>query len=186
MGTTVTPNLALIKPDTAESIKQALPTFAGWASQNGSNCDKIDGLFRASTHTYTPVWGATTTPPTLGAGGSVAGKYMRIYPRLVFGEIRIFCGGAGFAGGTGSYTLTLPATAPPEFATFFDTAALGKVILLDSDTVLNSTVGELQYTNTGVVLIRSTAGISVTQASPFTFAQNDRISAYFMYPTADA
>src|SRR4051812_18444787 len=115
MGKTITSNLSLIKPDLNESIKQALPTFDGWASENGTNCDTIDSLFRHTTHTYTPVWTTDTGPnPTLGAGGFIEGKYIRLYPKMVIGYIRISVGGAGFAAGTGLYRLTPPCTLAAE------------------------------------------------------------------------
>jgi len=171
MGTTVTGNLGLIKPDEDESIKEDLPTFAGWAAQNTINCDKVDALFRATNATYVPVWGASTTPPTLGAGGFVTGKFLCLWPRLVVAEIKIFAGGAGFLGGSGTYSLTLPAAVPAEFPTFFDAVNLGKAIVLDADNVLNSnTMAVLLNASTSLLFLRPPNGSSWTNAFPFTLA----------------
>lgn len=187
MGTTTTTNLALIKPDTDEKIKEELPTFAGWAAQNAINCDKIDGLFRASNTTYSPTWSAVTTPPTLGAGGFVEGKYLRLWPRLVIGYFRIFAGAAGFNAGSGAYTLTLPATVPTEFPTLSTSVPIGKAVLLDADVVLSSDLLLPQYiAASGLMQLFIPLGGAWSNTNPITLAQNDRVSGYFMYPTSDA
>lgn len=187
MGTTTTSNLALIKPDVNESIKEDLPTFPGWADQNADNCDVIDGLFRASTHTYTPTWGASTTPPVLGSGGFIEGKWVRLFPRMVFGQIRLFAGGAGFSAGSGTYNLSLPVAIPPEFATFFNAVVIGKAIVLDNDNVLNTNVMAAVYDiGASNMILKPPNGSSWTNAFPFTVAQNDRVSLQFSYPTAAA
>jgi hypothetical protein len=185
MGITVTSNLALIKPDANESIKQSLPTFNGWASQNGTNMDKIDALFRKDTASYTPVWSAVTTPPTLGAGGLIEGKYVRFLPRLVVVFVRIFCGGAGFAAGTGNYSITIPVAADPSFSAFSHTLPIGKMIYQDNSAVLTSSVFPLIYSpSAGTVFARPSEGGTWGSALPVVPAQNDRYSGYFIYPTA--
>lgn len=188
MGITVTTNLGLIKPDINESIKQALPTFNGWASQNAANMDAIDALFRASTGTYTPTWGATTTPPTLGTAGFTEGKYVRLFPRMVYVFFRIFAGGAGFAAGTGSYTVSLPPVAiDPAFGVvnFSDVVPLGKMIFQDNSAVLTSSVFPLNYSPTPNILLGSASvGGTWSATVPVVPAQNDRFSGYFIYPTA--
>lgn len=187
MGTTVTTNLGLIKPDTSESIKENLPTFAGWADQNADNCDQIDALFRHTTHTYSPAWTADTLNPTLGAGGAVAGKYIRLFPRMVFGYFTIFAGGAGFATGTGLYRLSLPVAMSAELLTLNESFPVGKAYIHDNDVVANSSTFIVMYdiANT-VFFFRKWDGDSWRSTTPFTPAQNDRVSGYFTYPTADA
>ncbi len=187
MGTTVTTNLALIKPDDNESIKSStVPFFAGWAVQNGSNCDVIDGLFRDSNHTWTPVWTTDiASNPVLGAGGLLEGKYIRLFPRMVLGYFRIFTGGAGFTPGTGLYRLSIPVAVPTEFATFSDSIPVGKAYLLDADAVATSTNLVVMYDVTNNVLFfRKHDGNAWRENTPITLAQNDRVSGYFMYPTA--
>lgn len=186
MGTSVTTNLELIKPDSDEFIKENLPTFPGWAAQNEFNMDTLDALFRKSTHTYTPAWTATTTNPTLGAGGFVDASFVRLFPRMVICHFRIFTGGAGFAAGTGTYLLSLPTGIASEFTSFFNSVALGKAILLDNDTVLNCSNMEVLYdVGTAKLYMRTATGSSFGATIPITLAQNDRVSGYFIIPTSD-
>jgi len=187
MGTTVTTNLALIKPDTSESIKEDLPTFDGWAAQNADNMDKIDSLFRSeSSGTYTLTWGATTTPPTLGAGGFTEGKYIRLFPRMVVVFFRIFMGGVGAANGSGNYTLNLPPVAiDSSFSDFSDTLPIGKMIFQDNNAVLTSSIFTLVYHPvSGLLRARAAEGGTWASGYPIAPQQNDRYSGYFMYPTA--
>lgn len=187
MGVTVTTNLSLIKPDVDESIKQNLPTFNGWSSHNSSNCDIIDALFRASSHTYTLTWTGTSNP-TLGTGGFLEGKYVRVSPRMVFGHFRMFTGGAGFAVGSGTYKFNTPSAATPaaELKTFDDNFTVGKAILLDADNVVTCQNMLVVYNIVADALfLRPSAGGTWNPTSPITIAQNDRVSGYFMYPTSD-
>lgn len=188
MGITVTTNLSLIKPDADESIKENLPTFAGWADQNADNCDVLDALFRAETLTWTPTWTADTTSPTLGAGGFIEGKYIRLTPRMTYGYFRIFTGGAGFAAGSGTYHISAPpAVVPSEFTTFFNNVVIGKVALFDNDTVLTSSNMIMLYDVASTnFYFRSSTGSTWNPTTPITLAQNDRLAGYFMYPTSVA
>jgi hypothetical protein len=188
MGITVTTNLGLIKPDTSESIREALPTFTGWAAQNTVNADKLDTLFRAATASYTPVWGGTTSPPTLGAGGFTEGKYIRIFPRMVAVFFRLFLGGAGAAVGSGSYTIDLPVAIDPAFATpsvFSVNIPVGKAIYQDNSAVLTSSNFTLHYSVTFNKIMAYTAtGGTWSPTIPTALQQQDRFSGYFIYPTA--
>ena len=188
MGTTVTTNLGLIKPDGNESIKANLPTFAGWAVQNGLNQDKLDALFRASTGTYTVNFTASSVNPTLGTGGTTEGKYIRLWPRMVLVFFRVFMGGAGFATGTGHYRINLPFTVDPVLTAFAtETLSIGKAIFQDNSAVLTSSVFSIGYLHSATSLIfRPSAGGLWDNASPVTLAQNDRLAGYVMYPTSDA
>lgn len=189
MGTTTTTNLGLIKPDTDESIKAVVtPPSDGWAVQNGVNCDKIDTLFRhTNTHTWTPTWTADTTNPTLGSGGSVSGKFIRLFPRMVLAYFQIFTGGAGFAAGSGLYRIAVPATVPTEFGTINDTMAVGKAYLHDNDAVATSSnLVVLYQPSTNLLVFRKHDGNFWRDNTPFTVAQNDRLSGYCIYPTSDA
>lgn len=187
MGTTVTANLSLIKPDDDEQIKSG-GGFAGWAVQNGLNCDAIDGLFRhTNTHTWTPTWTADSVNPTLGAGGSTDGKYIRLFPRMVLAYFRIFTGGAGFATGTGLYRISLPVAVPSEFATHNNALAIGKAYLHDDSAVATSSNMVVLYDiGSNLINFRKHDGNFWRDNTPFTLAQNDRVSGYFMYPTAAA
>lgn len=186
MGTTVTTNLGLIKPDDDESIKANLPTFPGWATQNGSNCDKIDALFRNATATYSLTWSAAT-PPTLGSGGFAEGKFVRLFPRMVLVYFRIFTGGTGFAVGSGGYSFNLPTGVASEFTTVNDSVPAGKAIYQDNSAAVSSSVFEVVYGSLGNnFFLRPPGGSSWSPTVPVVPAQNDRVSGYLLYPTADA
>lgn len=186
MGTTVTTNLGLIKPDVNESIREDLPTFAGWAAQNEDNMDAVDALFRASTvNPYTVNWTAGTLNPTLGAGGFTEGKYVRLTPSLVIGWFRIQFGGAGFATGTGHYRINHPLAVDSDFATFQDIIPCGKAMFQDNSASLTSSAFTVSYNVAANALVcRASAGDIWSSTNPVVPAQNDKISGYFMYPTS--
>jgi hypothetical protein len=187
MGTTVTTNLGLIKPDVDEKIQEDLPTFAGWAAQNEINCDKIDALFRHTDHSYVPTWTGSGGNPTLGAGGSVTGKYLRLFPAMVIGEFKINTGGAGFLAGSGTYSVSVPLAIAPELVTLNNSFPIGKAYLHDADSVANSTILTVMYSTSGNdMFFRPHTGAVWSNTAPFTLAQTDRVSGYFMYPTSVA
>lgn len=182
MGTTVTTNLALIKPDADESIKATGP-FVGWPAQNGANCDVLDALWRASTHTWTPTWTASVNP-VLGATGFIEGKYIRLWPRMVVGFLRLYTGGAGFTAGTGGYNFTLPVAMDPSLAGFASELPIGKAIFYDDSAVATSSAFTAMYsTSGGTMFFKQPSNDAWTAASPVALAQQDRLSAFFMYPT---
>jgi hypothetical protein len=191
MGTDLTTNLALIKPDLEEKIKpQTSPFFAGWAVQNATNCDKIDAIFRSTTHTYTPGFTATTTNPTLGSGSVLAGKWVRLFPKLVLGFIRVDFGGAGFAAGSGIYELTIPTTIDSDWlaSISIENIPFGRAYLRDNNSTLNSQASTVYWeTTTSKLRIRNEPGGSAWgSANPFAAEQEDQCSLYFMYVTAAA
>lgn len=184
MGTTVTTNLGLIKPDEDEKIQEDLPTFAGWAAQNEQNCDTIDALFRHDYASYSPAWTADTTNPVLGAGGSVTGKYVRLWPRMVIGNFMIATGGAGFSAGSGLYRLSLPVAMDPDIIALGLDIPVGKAYLHDDSAVATSTVVVVLYdTVNDVFFFRKHDGNAWRNNTPFTLAQQDRLAGYFMYAT---
>lgn len=187
MGTTTTTNLNLIKPDILESIKEDLPSFPGWADQNADNCDTLDALFRATTHTYAPVWDASGTNPTLGSGGFVEGKYIRMMPRMVVGFFRIYTGTTGFSAGTGLYRLTAPVAAAAELDGFNSELPVGKAAFHDASSVATSSAFTVMYSSSSQKLfMRIPVGDGWTATAPVALGQSDRIQGYFYYPTSAA
>lgn len=187
MGTTTTQNLSLIKPDALESIKEDLPSFPGWADQNADNCDTLDGLFRVTTHTYTPTWDTSGTNPTLGSGGFVEGKYIRMMPRMVLGFFRIYTGTTGFSAGTGLYRITKPVAVATELGGFNSEIAVGKASFHDASAVATSSAWTVMYSSSsGLLFLRLPVGDGWTVSSPVALGQGDRISGYFYYPTSVA
>lgn len=188
MSTTVTTNLALIKPDEDESIAEDLPTFSGWATQNAANCEIIDGLFRASTATPSFTFSAESGGFVLGAGGFTTFKTLRLFPRMVFVFFRIYAGGAGFAAGSGNYQITgITPAIDSAFSTFNTPIEIpvGTSVFRDDSAALTSGIMTAIF-NTGgpSVSFRNPGGTKWTAADPVTMAQQDRASGYFMYPTS--
>jgi len=85
--------------------------LSDWPSQNSVNCDDIDSYAGPclTTHpiqTYTPALTASTTNPNLGTGGTLIGKYYKIFDQIyTWGEIRF---GTGASIGSGVYRISLP------------------------------------------------------------------------------
>lgn len=189
MGTTVTTNLGLIKPDSSESIKQNLPSFAGWAAQNAINMDKIDPLFRADGITNGLTFSASGGGFTLGAGGFVTTKVMRFAPRMAMQQVVVACGGAGFAAGTGFYQLTgFSPSIDPALNNFAASGGLplGVAVFGDFSAILTSSVFSVIYNLAGTIFFRLPDASIWNNTNPVVLAQNDRMSCYFTYPTTDA
>jgi hypothetical protein len=191
MGTTVTPNLSLIKPDINESIKQALPTFQGWATQNQINSNIIDGLFRCDSGVITPTFAPSGGGLVLGSGGFVQSKYVRIAPRMALNFFIVDFGTTGFAAGTGTYRYTaFTPTIDPIFNGSFSANGglpLGMATYYDSSAIATSSVFTPMWdTVNNRVFFRCPDGSFWTATNPVALGQSDRISGYIMYPTTDA
>jgi len=187
MGTTLTTNLGLIIPDADEKIQEDLPTYDGWASQNADNMDNVDRLFRFTNTTYVPVLTAIGGAHTLGAGGFITGKYMRVMPSLVVGHILFYAGGAGFVAGVSDYRISVPLAMEPDIAALTDTIPVGKGILYDDSAAATSSVLVVLYhVASNTFVCRDPSGGPFGATSPITLAQQDRFSLYFCYPTSVA
>jgi len=196
MGTTVTTNLALIKPDLNESIKQALPTFPGWAAQETANANKLDGLFRAQGITNAGVgFSAVGGGHTFGSGGGIFSKVIRIFPRMAINHFQIDMGTTGFAAGTGIYRVTgvggPTASVDPAFAANFASGsnqgpAIGIATFYDSSAVATCSVFTVVYDiGNNVFVFRCPDGTLWSATNPVAAGQLDRLSAYCYYPTPD-
>jgi hypothetical protein len=183
MGTTVTPNWSLIKPDGDEKIQEDLPTFDGWATQNGENCDIIDGLFRKTEGTWTVTWTGNTSNPTIGAGGFTEGKYLWLGPRMLFGFFRLSTGGAGWLPGSGYYGINIPFPVAPQFDSVNDGMPIGKCYLHNANSSTDSTVLVVTYNpDTGGVYFSPPTGGTWTPSVPAAIEAGDTMAGYFMYP----
>src|SRR3954464_2000207 len=164
MGTTVTSNLGLIKPDDDESIKAVVsPPSDGWVVQNAANMNVIDALFRASNGTYTLNLTATVNP-TLGTSGFTEGKYTRLWPRMVFVFFRFYMGTAtGFLAGTGSYRINVPFTLDATMIAADPTRSLpiGRALFKDNSAAVTSSVLIPLYdcTNNNVAFGKANGGL---------------------------
>lgn len=101
------PYQIILEKDSVNSIERLkiwIPALSRW--------DVIGiGVTDALTGTYTPVLGATVTPPTMGTGSFSSGRWARISHDLVYFTASVTFGTSGTAGGSGSYTMSLPFTA---------------------------------------------------------------------------
>lgn len=188
MGTTVSTNLGLIKPDQDESIKAIVsPPSVGWAAQNVINMNKIDALFRSSNTSYTVNLTATSVNPTLGTGGFTEGKTVRLWPRMVIMFFRIYMGTVtGFAAGTGSYRINLPFTMDNTMLAADPTRslAIGRGLFKDVSAAVTSSILIPLYdpTNVNVAFGKANGGL----LSNTDIGNDDRFTGYIMYPTSDA
>lgn len=97
------------------AIDQLTPVGAdflkNWPGQNAVNCDRIDDyagpcLTSHAIQNYVPALTADTTNPSLGTGGSLVGKYYKIFDQIfTWGEFRF---GSGASIGSGVYRISLP------------------------------------------------------------------------------
>lgn len=134
---------------------------------------------------YTPTLTASTSSPTLGTGSSATGAYMRA-GKLVIGRARVAFGTSGTAAGSGSYRVSLPATA----TAVGQTSAITSVRIFDSSANAIATpvavVGasgaylEFQYPASWP----SGAFTSVTNSAPWTWAASDWLELAFVYEAA--
>jgi hypothetical protein len=124
---------------------------------------------------FTPVWTASTTNPTLG-NGSKSGFYLQAGKLVVF-KLRITFGGTTTSG-AGGYSFTLPVAAvntdqiPTGGAIVFDTSANDRrtrSCFINSPT----TCGAMDE-----------AGVRVGGANPFTWANGDTIDCAGTYEAA--
>lgn len=122
MGTTLTPNLGLIKPDLLEQIK-----LENWPNQNTFNMDTIDAVHSVSVGTYTPIWSSSGTNPTLGAT-VIQGRFATLFGRLIVMWVNIQFG-AGFSPGSGTYRISLPVPLAADFELGGNLIALGRAVL---------------------------------------------------------
>lgn len=89
----------------------ALYTFGEYITviSDGTNWQVIDRISDTAWVAYTPVWAASVSNPTVGTGGSLVG-YWRRYGSDIICYITITIG-TGNSVGSGTYTLSLPASA---------------------------------------------------------------------------
>lgn len=105
MGTTVTPNLGLIKPDSAEPAQN-------WPSQTGANSDALDAVAPIK-GTYSPTIAATGGNPVINGTSFLEGKWWRVGDHITT-VIDLFIDEAADFGGS-SWRISLPFIADLTF-----------------------------------------------------------------------
>lgn len=125
---------------------------------------------------YTPVWTATTTNPTIG-NGAITGAHLAV-GKLIFWRFNITMGSTTTFG-SGSYEVTLPVTSAIAFPYVH-----GHVSCFDDSVSL---VYHRRITSSGLttkVVMQTDETVRVTQAAPFTWASADRMSGLGFYEAA--
>ncbi|QMP84416.1 hypothetical protein HUN42_00038 [Streptomyces phage Dagobah] len=121
---------------------------------------------------FTPTWTASTTNPSIGANGTLLGRYVQIGGKVYF-SIKV-TGGSSTSWGSGSYSWALPVIAAAE------------IEMVGTCFVGDSSAGSAGY-STGIAFIGAgastvsgyiggkNASSIVSNANPQTFATGDRI-----------
>lgn len=136
----------------------------------------------ASWSTYSPVWEAVTTNPTLG-DGTISARYTNIGATVV-GQVQIVAGVTGFNRGSGIYSISLPTLA---VATNFQ--PVGHVVMRDEGpgtsylgtSVFGSNNNDRIYLYMHSQVSQFDEGVFATDTAPFVFSSNDKILVTFTY-----
>jgi hypothetical protein len=133
----------------------------------------------AVSESYTPVWGASGTAPSLG-NGSLTGRYFRIN-KMVFVQI-LFIAGSTSTFGTGHFTFSVPFNAR---AGLFGFMSNGVYRNFDASAGLGYQgqtgffAGEIDR-----IVLYQPSGSLVGNTSPFTWASTDEALATLWYEAA--
>lgn len=135
--------------------------------------------------TYVPSLTATTTPPTLGSGSTVDGRYL-LNPGTgqCVGDIFINFGTSGTAAGSGTYLVTLPFD-----ILGFNSASIGQADIIGTFTLRDNsstnasrhgvlTANDFSPGRARLDLLDGT-NPSVTSAVPWAWTVSDAIVAHF-------
>lgn len=148
--------------------------------------DWQDALLRMNgspTLPWTPAISAST-PPTMGSGATLSGYY-KIVDGLCWFQATIVFGSSGAAAGSGTYTITgLPVAAKSGRPTWLS----GKARLTDSSGGVNCYPDLLVTDTSAGINLRypaawpTGADTLVSSSAPWTWANNDRIEFWGIYP----
>lgn len=128
---------------------------------------------------YTPVLTATSSNPTLGASSATEGRYC-VIGTLVYVIARVQFGSSGAAAGSGTYEVSLPV--PVNVSQYSASHTIGVVLLVDSGTTRTVGTARMQTGDAVNVLMQATGtNVSVSDAVPWTWANNDLIELSLTY-----
>lgn len=156
----------------------SIPTFA--TGIGGVTVSKLNDLRDAlkalgdAGGTYTPMWSASITPPTMGAT-TVTGSY-----RLTnkWATIHILATvGAGFAAGAGVYRFSLPGAVTPLRTTTHD--SVGTCIVWDASGSAAYPLSLFQSTSTQVAAVNAVP-TAMGPTVPVTWATGDTVSIHIV------
>lgn len=131
---------------------------------------------------YTPVWYGSAGNPQIG-NGTLQGRYTYV-GTTIFGEIRIQAGTVGFSRGSGTYSLSLPASGVVE-----NYQPVGQVVMRDEGpgiTYFGTAIFNNNVSDRIELFMHSQSatfdeGVAVTESTPFLFSANDKILVQFTY-----
>lgn len=134
---------------------------------------------------YTPIWYGSGSNPVIG-NGTLQGRYAYV-GATIFGEIRIQAGTTGFSRGSGTYSLSLPATGIVE-----NYQPVGQVVMRDEGpgityfgtAIFNNNVSDRIELFMHSQVATFDEGVAVTDSTPFLFSANDKILVQFTYESA--
>lgn len=190
-GTTITASWA-----NASVRDQVVTPFASSAARTSAVSTPVRGMLSVLTNTdtfeayttswrsmcsagayqsYTPAWTSTGSAPSLG-NGTITGQY-RYAAGLIIAELRLVMGSTTTFG-TGVYLFSLPVTGSANAANFSG----GSWHALDTGTQEYGGATKLETTTT--IRAVMSAGGSVGQTSPFTWASTDAFRAQVIYEPA--
>jgi hypothetical protein len=182
-GTTVTGLTALVANDVVEIFSAVARSVADVYTQTQS-----DARFASQTNfpagvwtSYTPTLTAFTTNPTLGSGGGVSGRYIKL-GKTVIGQASIIFGSSGVNAGAGTYYISLPINRPTN-----NEFALGSAVMRDASSSYIGQNGTVQGTGAGAdkaVIVYGGSAFSASATGPWTWAASDQIFINFTYEVA--
>lgn len=134
---------------------------------------------------YTPVWTASSTNPTIG-NGTISGRYVAIGATII-GEIRIVGGTVGFSRGSGTYYISLPTAGNAE-----NYQPVGHVVIRDEGpgiTYFGTAIFNGGNNSRIELWIHSQSstydeGVAAGSEAPIVFSANDKILVQFTYESA--
>lgn len=134
---------------------------------------------------WTPVLSATTTPPTLGTGSSVAGRYTQ-RGKTVHGWGAIAFGTSGVSAGNGTYSVAPPVVARESSAVVPNVNLIvGSAMLRDHSTGIK-TLASLNLSGANWIFRAYDGGgtNAVDNDAPWVWAAEDTLEFEFMYEAA--
>jgi len=159
-----------------------LPTIAAGehtpASEFTTMLDALHALSDAWT-SWTPTLTASTTPPTLGTGGTTSGSYIQV-GKLAIARWRVVFGTSGTNAGSGTYSIT---GLPADSVTTSGNVVLGVVRLRDNSVPLTNAAFAMPVTATQFSF-QQHGGNIVTEAAPWAWAANDSLSGILVWEVA--
>jgi hypothetical protein len=194
MGTTLTTNLELIKPNVAGEPKK------NWPAQWGTSADKLDTevqaakdrltVIESSLTAYVPQLLALITNPNIGSTGTAEGFWTRLNLNIIKVWIRFLFSGTGIDPGNGNYSVTLPFKPLADGLTSGNSLNAGQFLgqgyARDFSTAANNALFFVQLSSVAsasnaVRFFLPGTSAAIDDDTPFVWAVNDSLNMSFEY-----